>query len=189
MKENFSTKQNLNAGGKIVSTMMPWMTIGCSDKWPWTSLLKCSEVCYNEFPFVNSRYIQKKSKITITSLLNHDNFFRTINKEMDISIVSLFLFHTNVAGQIKGGQHQFIKLSFMIFRYLITLRPRTNSLHPPPPPTSLLSILSCCQTLKNEKQPNFWKYTTRLFPFFPTSHKIMTYLSKGVCSTVAYLGG
>ena len=31
---------------------------------------------------------------------------------MDISIVSLFLFHTNVAGQIKGGQHQFIKLSF-----------------------------------------------------------------------------
>ena len=133
MKENFSTKQNLNAGGKIVSTMMPWMTIGCSDKWPSTSLLKCSEVCYNEFPFVNSRYIQKKSKITITSLLNHDIFFRTINKEMDISIVSLFLFHTNVAGQIKGGQHQFIKLSFMIFRYLITLRPRTYSLHPPLP--------------------------------------------------------
>ena len=141
MKENFSTKQNLNAGGKIVSTMMPWMTIGCSDKWPSTSLLKCSEVCYNEFPFVNSRCIQKKSKITITSLLNHDIFFRTINKEMDISIVSLFLFHTNVAGQIKGGQHQFIKLSFMIFRYLITLRPRTYSLHPPSHKVTVDSVM------------------------------------------------
>ena len=155
MKENFSTKQNLNAGGKIVSTVMPWMTIGCSDKWPSTSLLRCSEACYDEFPFVNSGYIQKKSKITITSLLNHDIFFRTINKAMDISIVSLFLFHTNVAGQIKGDQHQFIKLSF--YDLSISHHFTSSNIFPSPPPTRLLSILSCCQTLKNEKQPNFWK--------------------------------
>ena len=40
---------------KIVTTVIPWVTIGCSDKWSSTSLLRCSEVCYNECPFVNSR--------------------------------------------------------------------------------------------------------------------------------------
>ena len=67
---------------------------------------------------------------------------------MDISIVSLFLFHTNVAGQIKGGQHQFIKLSF--YDLSISHHFTSSNIFPSPPPTRLLSVLSCCQTLKTK---------------------------------------
>ena len=107
---------------------------------------------------------------------------------MDISIVSLFLFHTDVAGQIKGGQHQFIKLSFydlFISHHFTSL----NIFPSPPPPSHKVTVDSVMSNSEKRKATKLLKVHDATVSFFPTSDKIMSYLSKGVCSTVAYLGG
>ena len=74
----------------------------------------------------------------------------------------------------------------MIFRYLITLRPRTYSL----PPSHKVTVDSVMlSNSEKRKATKLLKVDDATVSFFPTSDKIMTYLSKGVCSTVAYLGG
>ena len=105
---------------------------------------------------------------------------------MDISIVSLFLFHTNVAGQIKGGQHQFIKLSF----YDLSISHHFTSSNIFPSPSHKVTVDSVMlSNSEKRKATKLLKVHDATVSFFPTSDKIMTYLSKGVCSTVAYLGG
>ena len=75
----------------------------------------------------------------------------------------------------------------MIFRYLITLRPRTYSLPPPSHKVTVDSVM--LSNSEKRKATKLLKVHDVTVSFFPTSDKIMTYLSKGVCSTVAYLGG
>ena len=74
----------------------------------------------------------------------------------------------------------------MIFRYssLYVLE------HIPLPPSHKVTVDSVMfSNSEKRKATKLLKVDDVTVSFFPTSDKIMTYLSKGVCSTVAYLGG
>ena len=166
MKENSSTKQNLKlfAERLLRKWCHGWLLavlINGHQQVYWDAQ---KSVTTSVLLLTVDKSKGQKSKLTIASLLNHDSFFRTMNKAKDISVVSPFLFHTNEASQIKGGQHQFTKLSF----YDLSKSRHFTSSKISSPLTRLPSILSYCPTMKNRTQPKIWKKRRRdIFPFFP----------------------